>query len=120
MSKLIEDFSTKVEMVNPNNGFHYTDCVNLQIMDWDESTLVAYTFNSDSVNTAKQLYKALEKYKNLRFVTGVTGATANEIIQKTVARHMKELYKDKVDIVVDTCRYGDALYMLKTTTNGIS
>lgn len=99
MSKVIEDFSAKFEMVNPDNGYHYTDHVQLEVMsDWVMygNTKVAYTFNSDSVNTAKQLFKALEKYGRLAFVTGVTGRTKNELIQGQINRHMKELYGDRV------------------------
>ena len=113
MSKLIEDFSTKVEMVNPKNGFHYTDHVSLEIMDWGRETLVAYTFNSDSENTAKQLYKTLHKYGTLTFVTGVTGDTANSCIQNSVIKHMEKLYKDSVEIMVHECRHGNTLYRLK-------
>ena len=114
MSKVIEDFSQKVEMTNPENGHQWTDFVDLKIMDWNtESIKVAYTFNSDSVNTAKQLYKALEKYKELKYVTGVTGGTANYLIQNNIARHMRELYGDKVEIEEHNERYGDYIYRLK-------
>lgn len=101
MSKTIEDFSTKVEMVNPSNGYKYVDHVGLKVMEgWAVygGTKVAYTFNSDSENTAKQLFKALEKYKKLVFVTGVTGRTKNQLIQSIIRRHIEHLYGDRVKI----------------------
>ena len=105
MTKTIEDFSVKVQMVNPDNGYKYTDHVNLVVEDWNEVALVAYTFNSDSENTAKQLYKALEKYGRLLFVTGVTGRTKNQLIQMAVRDHMVKLYGDKIDYKMNSDSY---------------
>ena len=97
MSKVIESFSKRFEMVNPNNGYHYTDYVDLEIMEWGQfAEKVAYTFNSDSENTAKQLVKALEKYRCLRFVTGVTGHTKNWFIQVRIKDFMEKLLGERL------------------------
>lgn len=114
MSNVIEDFSVKVEMVNPNNGYKYTDHVNLEVQEgWHVfgDTKVAYTFNSDSENTARQLFKALEKYKALVFVTGVTGRTKNWLIQCAMKRHMERLFGDRVTI--EDYRMASTLFRLK-------
>lgn len=110
MSKLIEDFSVKVPMVNPENGYRYTDFVNLEVMDWNNPVLVAYTMNSHSENTARQLYKALEKYKKLRFVTGVTGRTLDQLIQQSLRKNMEKLYGGKIAIETSSSSY---VYQLK-------
>ncbi len=114
MSNVIEDFSVKVPMVNPENNHHYTDYVDLKIEEgwsWYGDMKVAYTFNSDSENTARQLFKALEKYKALVFVTGVTGRTKNWLIQCAMKRHMERLFGDRVTI--EDYRMASTLFRLK-------
>lgn len=94
----IEDFSGKFEMVNPNNGYKWTDNVHLEILDWGYECYVAYTFNDYSENTAKQLMKALEKYGVLTYITGVTGRTMNSIMQSEMTRMITELSDGKVKV----------------------
>ena len=101
-------------MTNPENGHQWTDFVDLKVEEWgSEPVKVAYTFNSDSENTAKQLFKALEKYRELKFVTGVSGGTKNYLIQNSVSRHMERLYGDKVTIEVHNERFDSNVYRLK-------
>ena len=70
----------------------------ITVQGWDNQTdhLMAYTFNSDTEDTARNLYKALKKYGQLRFVTGVEGRTKNSSIQAAIKYHMRNLYGDKV------------------------
>ena len=111
MERTIEDFSTKIEMVNPENGYRWTDYVELVVKDWGYST-AACTFNSDGENTAKVLMKALEKYKKLLFVTGVTGGTKNDLIQHSVMKNMEKLYGGKFTVEYSGKRYASAKYEL--------
>lgn len=113
MSRVIEDFSKRIEMVNPENGYKHTDFVDLKVEDWGGDCYVASTFNCDSLNTAKQLVEALKKYRKLRFETGVTGGTKNDLIQRTMIRHMKNLLGDKVECEFSGMRYASAVFTLK-------
>lgn len=98
MSELIEDFSKDFRMKNEKTGVEYYEKVDLRIMDWGKNhPAVAYTHNCYSENTAKQLVKALKKYKKLMFVCGVTGFTMNDIIQSNMRVHMEKLMGDKVN-----------------------
>ena len=113
MSKVIEDFSKRVEMVNPENGFKYTDFVDLTVQDWGGDCYVAYTFNSDSLNTGKQMAEALKKYGKLRFVTGVTGGMKNDLIQKAIIKHVKDVLGDKVKCEFSGERYASATFTFR-------
>ena len=111
MSKMIDDFSARFEMVNPDNNYHYIDFVELKIEEWGQyAEKVAYTFNSDSENTAKQLVKALEKYRCLRFVTGVTGRTKNWLIQVRIKDFMEKLLGDRLAWIYSSG--GDTVYYI--------
>lgn len=96
MIHLVEDFSIEVPVTDPNITEHYTEKVDLKVEKWVPDFYTAFTFNGDTQNTAKQLYKALEKYKRLRFTTGVMGHAENSQIQGNIRSHMSRLYGDKV------------------------
>ena len=70
----------------------------ITVQGWgnEMSHLRAYTFNSDTEETARNLFEALEKYGQLLFVTGVEGRTKNRSIQAAIRYHMRNLYGDKV------------------------
>ena len=61
MIHLVEDFSIEVPVTDPNITEQYTEKVDLKVEEWTPGAYTAYTFNGDTQNTAKQLYKALEK-----------------------------------------------------------
>ena len=66
MIYLVEDFSIEVPVIDSNITEHYTEKVDLKVEKWVPDFYTAFTFNGQSQNTAKQLYKALEKYKFFR------------------------------------------------------
>ena len=70
----------------------------ITVQGWgnEMSHLRAYTFNSDTEETARNLFEALEKYGQLLFVTGVEGRTKNRSIQSAIRYYMQKLYGDKV------------------------
>ena len=113
MIHLIEDFSIEVPVTDPNITEQYTEKIDLKVEEWTPGAYTAYTFNGDTQNTAKQLYKALEKYKKLRFVTGVTGHDVNSKIQRTVRSHMSRLYGDKVRQETVGGFYEDTVFVLQ-------
>lgn len=114
MAYLIEDFSVEVTMDNPNVNDQLTEKVELKVEDFTTVMRVAYTFNGQSENTAKQLYKALEKYKKLRFMTGVFGHAENSEIQRNIRSHMNRLYGDRVRHEVVGGLYEDTVFELNT------
>lgn len=113
MTHLVEDFSVEVPVTNPNITDQYTENVDLKIESWSPSIYIAFTFNSKSENTAKQLYKALEKYKKLRFITGVIEHAENRQIQRTIRSHMSRLYGDKVSQEAVGGFYEDTIFELQ-------
>ena len=115
MAYLVEDFSVEVTMDNPNITDQLTEKVELRVEDIISDMRVAYTFNGQSENTAKQLYKALEKYKKLRFITGMFGHAENSEIQRNIRSHMSRLYGDKVRHEVIGDLYEDTVFEIKTT-----
>jgi len=117
MTHLVEDFSVEVPVTNPNITDEYTDNVDLKVESWSPSIYIAFTFNSESENTAKQLYKALEKYKRLRFTTGVMGHAENRQIQRTMRSHMSRLYGDKIRQEAVGGFYEDTIFELTTNNN---
>lgn len=96
MIHLVEDFSIEVPLTDPNITEQYTEKVDLKVEEWTPGAYTAYTFNGDTQNTAKQLYKALEKYKKLLFITGVMDHEENSQIQGNMRSHMSRLYGDKI------------------------
>ena len=117
MTHLVEDFSVEVPVTNPNITDQYTENVDLKIESWSPSIYIAFTFNSKSENTAKQLYKALEKYKKLRFTTGVMGHAENSQIQQSMRSHMSRLYGEKIHQEVTGGLYKDTVFELATINN---
>lgn len=115
MVLLVEDFSVEVPVINPNLTDQYTEKVDLKVEDFTPSIRAAYTFNGQSENTAKQLFRALEKYKKLRFMTGVIGHAENREIQHNIRSHMSRLYGDKVCHEITGGLYEDTIYELQTT-----
>lgn len=84
MFEVIEDFST--------------EDVKQTIEKWNFSTLVAYTNDRISEATAKQLYKALQKYKTLYFDCEVDDSGERHRIRQAMCEHMKCLYDGVVEI----------------------
>ena len=117
MIRLIEDFSIEVQVTDPNITEQYTEKVDLKVEEWTPGTFTAYTFNGDTQNTAKQLYKALEKYKKLRFTTGVMGHAENSQIQQSMRSHMSRLYGEKIHQEVTGGLYKDTGIELATINN---
>lgn len=112
MPYLVEDFSIEVPVTNPNITDEYTETVDLKVESWNPGNYVAFTFSGESENTAKQLYKALEKYKNLRFITGVMEHAENRQIQRTMWSHMSRLYGDKIRQEIVGGLYEDTIFEL--------
>jgi len=112
MIRLIEDFSIEVQVTDPNITEQYTEKVDLKVEEWTPGTFTAYTFNGDTQNTAKQLYKALEKYKKLRFTTGVMGHAENSQIQQSMRSHTSRLYGDKIRQEIVGGLYEDTIFEL--------
>lgn len=115
MAYLVEDFSVEVPLADPNITDQLTEKVDLKVEDFTPNVRVAYTFNGQSENTAKQLYKALEKYKKLRFITGVIGYAENREIQRNIRHHMGRLYGDSVCHKVVGGLYEDTVFELMKT-----
>ncbi len=113
MAYIVEDFSIEVPVTNPSITDEYTEDVELKVESWIPEILTAFTFNSESENTAKQLYKALVKYKRLRFVTGVIEHAENRQIQRTIRSHMSRLYGDKIRQKATGGFYEDTIFELQ-------
>ncbi|MBQ7424243.1 MAG: hypothetical protein IJV19_05835 [Prevotella sp.] len=113
MPHLVEDFSVEVPVADPNITDQFTEKIELRVEDIITDMRVAYTFNGQSENTAKQLYKALEKYKRLRFMTGVFGYAENSEIQRNIRSHMSRLYGDKVHQEITGGCYEDTVFELQ-------
>lgn len=113
MAYIVEDFSIEVPVTNPSITDEHTENVALKIESWSPSIYTAFTFNSESENTAKQLYKALEKYKKLRFITGVMEHAENRQIQRTMRSHMSRLYGDKIRQETVGGFYEDTIFELQ-------
>ena len=113
MIHLVEDFSIEVPVTDPNITEQYTEKVDLKVEEWAPGPLIAYTPSCQSQNTAKQLYKALEKYKKLRFMTGVMGHAENSQIQQSMRSHMSRLYGDKIRQEAVGGLYKDTVFELQ-------
>lgn len=112
----VEDFSAKVHRINPENGYEYDDCCELKVnvIACEDGVHDAYTFNSDRKTMAEQIIKAVRKYGAIKLHTGVTGCTANDIIQYTNAKHVKEM-TDDIEVVGNSgYRYYSLVYKLKS------
>ena len=117
MPHLVEDFSIEVPVTDPNITEQYTEKVDLKVESWVPDIYTAFTFNGQSQNTAKQLYKALEKYKKLRFITGVMDHAENSQIQRNMRSHMSRLYGDKIRQEITDGLYEDTVFELATINN---
>lgn len=113
MRGIIEDFSVASPMVNTEDNSQNPEAVVLTVEDWHIMTKVAYTTNSHSMATAKQLYFALKKYKELLFAVGVQDYKENRVIQHTMRDYMKEICGNKVSIEALEGRYEYTLFKLK-------
>ncbi len=113
MRRIIEDFSVPSPMVNTENNSQNPEAVVLTVEEWNIMTKVAYTVNSHNIATAKQLYLALQKYKELLFAVGVEDYDENRMVQRTMQDYMKELYRNKVTTEVLEGRYEYTLFKLK-------
>ena len=91
MRELIENFSIGPSVVNTEDNQQSPKAVVLMIERWNTFKKVAYTFNSHNMATAKQLYLALQKYKELLFAVGVKDHDENRMIQHAMREHMKKL-----------------------------
>lgn len=100
MRGLEEDFSIASPVVNKEDNSQDPVAVVLMIEHWNILTKVAYTFNSQNMATAKQLYLALQKYKELLFAVGVKDHEENRMIQQAMREHMKELCGNKITIKI--------------------
>jgi len=116
MSNTIKDFSHGYTFKTVD-GQERQSAVELKIQDWnlshwDKSYLVAYTFNDYNKEFIDTFVKALVEFKKLRLVTGVTGATMNDIIQSNVYIGVKERLGDMVKTEAESGRYYTVAYEL--------
>ena len=113
MRELIEDFSIGSSVVNTEDNQQSPKAVVLMIEHWNTFKKVAYTFNSHNMATAKQLYLALQKYKELLFAVGVKDHKENLMIQHAMREHMKKLCGEKITIKILEGLYEYTLFGLK-------
>lgn len=117
MRGLIEDFSIASLQVNREDNSQDPEAVVLVIERWNTFKKVAYTFNSHNMATAKQLYLALQKYKELLFAVGVKDHDENRMIQQAMREHMKKLCGEKITIKILEGLYEYTLFRMNNNDN---
>lgn len=111
MSKTIKKFET-TKTYTWQDGSEHSVKYSLDIMDWGEPNIIAYSFNDYEEEFCKLFVEALKEYKSLKFVTGVTGSTMNDIMQTNVTRYLKNEFGDKLAVKAGTGRNYDTLFRL--------
>lgn len=117
MRELIENFSIGPSVVNTEDNQQSPKAVVLMIERWNTFKKVAYTFNSHNMATAKQLYLALQKYKELLFAVGVKDHDENRMIQHAMREHMKKLCGEKITIKILEGLYEYTLFRMNNNDN---
>ena len=99
MRQIIKDYSTTVPFVM--NGKTYNRTIELRIERWgdEEQVPIAYSFNNyDEEEFLDRLAQAIEKYRAIKFVSGVTGHSMKSIIQASVAKSMQLRFGSRLTI----------------------
>ena len=99
MRQIIKDYSTTVPFIM--NGKTYNRTIELKIERWGdaEQVPIAYSFNNyDEEEFLDRLAQAIEKYRAIKFVSGVTGHSMKCIIQASVSKSMQLRFGSRLAI----------------------